>query len=174
MAMVLYRLYAHLIYPIGKSRSTRSIASQTKCTEKHRNRQDVREGDLLMVRDGTYLIGNCAYVSQYDTRIVYQSHLLKLRCTDHAILSPFLLLAMLSSEPVQRQIRDKRLTHDIIDTLGDRIYELQLPFARKELIRNKVIEMVSSCIRDRIEARANWQEPRPRPWLHCLTTRPLS
>ncbi|WP_176316817.1 N-6 DNA methylase [Burkholderia vietnamiensis] len=121
--------------------------------EKHRERQDVREGDILMVRDGTYLIGNCAYVSNYDTEIVYQSHLLKIRCTDHQILSPFLLLAMLSSEPVQRQIRDKRLTHDIIDTLGDRIYELLLPFPRDASLRKKVIEMVSSCIRDRIEAR---------------------
>src|SRR5258708_29697948 len=62
-------------------------------------KQDVREGDILFVRDGTYLIGTCAYVTSYDTKIVYQSHICKLRIIDTAALSPYLLLAALTSEP---------------------------------------------------------------------------
>ncbi|BCJ58997.1 N-6 DNA methylase [Micromonospora endophytica] len=115
--------------------------------------QDVREGDILMVRDGTYLIGTCAYVSKYDQKIVYQSHLLKLRVTDHSELSPFLLLAALSSAPVKRQIRAKRFTMDIIDTLGNRLSELVLPLPRDPQLRISIADQVATVIRDRVEAR---------------------
>ena len=37
-----------------------------------KDRQDVQAGDILMVRDGTYLVGTCAIVSEADTTIVYQ------------------------------------------------------------------------------------------------------
>lgn len=116
-------------------------------------RQDVREGDILMVRDGTYLIGTCAYISKYDTRIVYQSHLYKLRVLDPNVISPFLLLAALSSQPVMAQIQAKRLTQDIIDTLGKRILELVLPLPKSVSKRAEVELMVRTSIRDRVEAR---------------------
>ena len=119
----------------------------------YKERQDVRAGDILMVKDGTYLIGHCAFVSIYDTRIVYQSHLYKIRVLDTDRLSPYLLLAMLTSEPVLAQIKAKRVTQDIIDSLGDRILELKLPVPRSASLRKHVHDMVLSCISDRIEAR---------------------
>ncbi len=119
----------------------------------YRRKQDVREGDLLMVRDGTYLIGTCAYITGYDTKILYQSHLYKIRVTDTLQLSPFLLLAMLSSEPVQKQIKAKRFTQDIIDSLGDRIRELVLPFPKDPQHREHITRTVAKAIEDRIEAR---------------------
>jgi len=118
-----------------------------------RSKQDVREGDILMVRDGTYLIGTCAYVTKYDTRIVYQSHIYKLRVKNQAQLSPFLLLAVLSSPPVQRQIKAKRFTQDIIDSLGDRIYEIVLPIPKSVEERERITEMVKRSCHDRVEAR---------------------
>lgn len=119
----------------------------------YKERQDVRAGDILMVKDGTYLIGHCAFISVYDTRIVYQSHLYKIRVLDTDKLSPYLLLAMLTSEPVLAQIKAKRVTQDIIDSLGDRILELKLPVPRSASLRKHVHDMVLSCISDRIEAR---------------------
>lgn len=116
-------------------------------------KQDVREGDILMVRDGTYLIGTCAFITKYDTRILFQSHLYKLRVTDTGKLSPYLLLAALSSAPVQRQIKAKRFTQDIIDSLGDRIYEIVLPIPKDNLLRSRIEEMVKKAIEERIEAR---------------------
>lgn len=116
-------------------------------------KQDVQEGDILMVRDGTYLIGTCAFITKYDTRIIYQSHLYKLRVIDSAKLSPYLLLAALSSAPVQQQIKSKRFTQDIIDSLGDRIYELILPIPKDKLLQEKVTKMVQQAIEERIEAR---------------------
>jgi len=114
---------------------------------------DIREGDILMVRDGTYLIGTCGYISKYDERIVYQSHIYKIRTKDHAVISPFLLLASLSSKPVIAQIQSKRYTQDIIDTLGNRVMELVLPIPKDIEKRRRIEKMVEKCIYDRIEAR---------------------
>lgn len=117
------------------------------------NKQDVKEHDILMVKDGTYLIGTCAMISKFDTKIVYQSHLYKIRVKDKQIISPYILLAALSSEPVQRQIKSKRFTQDIIDSLGSRIYDLILPIPKdKELIK-KIENSVEKAINSRINAR---------------------
>lgn len=116
-------------------------------------KQDVRAGDILMVRDGTYLIGTCAFVTEYDTRIVFQSHMYKLRVKQPKKLSPHLLLAALSSEPVQKQIQAKRFTQDIIDSLGDRITELVLPLPKDEETRRRIAETVEKSINERVESR---------------------
>lgn len=116
-------------------------------------KQDVQAGDILMVRDGTYLIGTCAFVTEYDTRIVYQSHMYKIRVKDRKALSPYLLLAVLSSAPVQRQVEAKRFTQDIIDSLGDRISELVLPIPRDAKIRKQIETTVEKSIRERVISR---------------------
>jgi type I restriction enzyme M protein len=121
--------------------------------EKIKVKQDVKAGDLLMVKDGTYLIGTCAFITEYDTKIVYQSHLYKIRVIKPDVVSPYLLLAVLSSETVQKQIKAKRVTQDIIDSLGSRIYELILPIPKQKKIKQKITEMVSKVIQERIEAR---------------------
>lgn len=121
--------------------------------DKYRKKQDVRAGDILMVRDGTYLVGNCALVSTYDEKIVYQSHLLKIRCTDPTKLSPYLLLALLSSEPVLMQIKANRVTQDIIDSLGNRVYELVLPVPKTAAVRDRISHMVETSVYERILAR---------------------
>jgi len=118
-----------------------------------RGSQDVRQGDILMVRDGTYLIGSCAIVTSYDEKIVYQSHIYKIRCLDHAKMSPYLLLALLSCDPVQKQIKSKTFTQDIIDSLGSRVLELVLPIPKSEGARAKIIKLVETVIADRVEAR---------------------
>jgi type I restriction enzyme M protein len=125
----------------------------TEIYKKFAAKQDVQAGDILMVKDGTYLIGTCAFITEYDTQIVYQSHLYKLRLTKQSCLSPYLLLALLSSEPVQNQIKAKRFTQDIIDSLGQRILELILPIPKNRSLCQQVAKTVEQAIRDRIEAR---------------------
>lgn len=116
-------------------------------------KQDVRDGDILMVRDGTYLVGTCAYVTKYDTQILFQSHLYKIRVRDGQRISPYLLLAALSSSPVRRQIRAKRFTQDIIDSLGNRVLELVLPLPKDRVLRERISGMVKRSIDERVEAR---------------------
>ncbi|MBO0351240.1 N-6 DNA methylase [Phormidium pseudopriestleyi FRX01] len=116
-------------------------------------KQDIRERDILMVRDGTYLIGTCALITADDTRILYQSHFYKLRVRETCPLCCYLLLAALSSGPVQKQILAKRLTQDIIDSLGNRIQELILPIPKDKRHREKISQMVKQTIQHRIEAK---------------------
>jgi type I restriction enzyme M protein len=119
-----------------------------------RDKQDVQPNDILLVKDGTYLIGTCALVTACDREIVYQSHLYKIRIAkeEHG-LNPFLLLAILSSPVVQRQIRARQFTQDIIDSLGERIHELLLPVPRSRRLRDRVTAMVRTVIADRMQAR---------------------
>jgi type I restriction enzyme M protein len=121
--------------------------------KKYSRKQDVQEGDILMVKDGTYLIGTCAFVSKYDTKIVYQSHLYKIRVKNHEIISPYILLAALSSPLVIAQIQSKRFTQDIIDSLGKRINELVIPIPKDRQKRDKIISMAKQSIDERIESR---------------------
>lgn len=119
----------------------------------YRLKQDVQENDLLMVKDGTYLIGTCAIITKYDKKILYQSHLYKIRVIDRTKLSPFLLLAILSSDPVQQQIKSKRFTQDIIDSLGNRINEIVLPIPKNKELHEEITAMVEKTISERVEAR---------------------
>ena len=116
-------------------------------------KQDIQENDILMVRDGTYLIGTCALITKYDKKIVYQSHLYKLRIKKPNIISPFVLLAILSSKPVLKQIQSKRFTQDIIDTLGQRINELELPVPKDQKALKKLEYIVKKSIQERVESR---------------------
>jgi type I restriction enzyme M protein len=121
--------------------------------QKYAKRQDVREHDIFMVRDGTYLVGTCAIATKYDTKILYQSHIYKIRSLDHEALNPYLLLAILSSPIVKEQIYAKRFTQDIIDTLGGRLHELVLPIPRDEQRKIDIIKTVKNVIERRSKAR---------------------
>ncbi len=116
-------------------------------------KQGVRAGDILMVRDGTYLIGNCCWVTEADTRMVYQSHILKIRVEKPAHISPELLLAVLSSPVVQEQVKAKQFTADIIDTLGNRYLELVLPIPKGEGVATRIRRQVSEVVNGRLTLR---------------------
>jgi len=118
-----------------------------------KTRQDVQENDILMVRDGTYLVGTCAIVSRADTRIVFQSHIYKIRSNDPDRIHPFLLLALLSSPIVREQIFAKRFTQDIIDTLGSRIRELVLPVPKDGKARKQIVDQVAKALELKSKAR---------------------
>lgn len=116
-------------------------------------KQDVQVNDILMVKDGTYLIGTCGLVTARDTRIVYQSHLYKIRVIDREVLSPHFLLAALSSGILQAQIQAKRVTHDIIDSLGSRVNELLLPIPMDWNVQRHISATVERAMSMRMEAR---------------------
>jgi type I restriction enzyme M protein len=129
--------------------------------ERLRTKQDVRPGDILMVKDGTYLIGTCAIVTKADVEMLYQSHLYKIRVNNNdKSLNPYLLLAILSSTAVQKQIRSKQFTQDIIDSLGKRIQELILPVPKNPKAIAEITELVRRSVEHRIEARQLAQKAR--------------
>ena len=91
---------------------------------------DVQPGDILMVRDGTYLIGTSAIIMEHDLPMLYQSHLYRIRVLKPEIIDPWLLFALLNTPIVALQVRAKRFTQDIIDTIGKRVFELAIPVPR--------------------------------------------
>lgn len=132
-----------------------------KIFEVAKKKQDVREGDLLMVKDGTYLVGTCAMVTRLDQEIIFQSHLYKIRVQPNDLgLNSYLLLALLSSPIVQRQVKSKQFTQDIIDSLGGRINELVLPLAKDERAKAQTTDLVRKAVEKRVEARELAKEAR--------------
>ena len=135
----------------------RSIPKQGVSAEiyaKYVKKQDVREGDILLVRDGTYLIGTNCFVSALDTKLVYQSHILKLRLTSFSEVEPFLLFLALNSDIVQRQIRSIQFTADTIDTIGNRYLDLVIPVPKKSEDRQEMIRLTESALSTRIVGKA--------------------
>ena len=113
----------------------------------------VHEYDILMVRDGTYLVGTSCMLTKYDTRILFQSHIYRLRVLKPNMLTPFLLLALLNSPIVKKQVQAKRFTQDIIDTLGTRISELVLPVPNGKELRRQIEQETRDIVEQRAELR---------------------
>jgi len=118
------------------------------------NRQDVRAGDIFVVRDGTYLVGVSCILTEKDTRILYCGGLYKLRVEQPEQLDPYLLLALLNAPIVRRQMRAKQFTRDIIDTLGKRLFEVLLPIPRDA----SKCERIAKETREVIETRARLRD----------------
>ncbi len=115
---------------------------------------DVLEGDILVVRDGTYLIGTSAIVTADDLPMLFQSHIVRIRVEDPELVNPWLLFAALNTPIAKRQIRSKQFTQDIIDTIGRRLSEVMAPLPRdKESAARIAAEM-----KEVIEGRARFRK----------------
>ncbi len=122
------------------------------------NYQDAQAGDIFIVRDGTYLVGASCIVTEYDTRILYCGGLYKLRIPDRSKLDPYLLLALLNTPIVRRQMRAKQFTRDIIDTLGKRLFDIQIPIPKDEDLKREVIEETRNIVETRTQLRNRARE----------------
>ena len=118
-------------------------------------KEDVQENDIFIVRDGTYLVGSSCMVTEHDQKCLYCGGLYKIRAKDYDRLDPWLLLALLNSYIVKRQIRTKQFTRDVIDTIGNRIDEVILPIPKSAETRSAISEIVKKTITTRITERLN-------------------
>jgi len=112
--------------------------------EKYREKQDIRARDILMVRDGTYLIGSCSMVTDSDLPMVIQSHVIKFRVNENKIITPELFLLLLNTDIVKKQLRSIQFTADIIDTIGSRFMEIRLPISKDILQNNRHTESIKN------------------------------
>ncbi len=111
----------------------------TEVYEEHAGKAALQPHDILLVRDGTYLVGNTAIVMPGDIPALFSGGLYRIRVNDTEQLDPFALIAALNHPLVRRQMRSKQFTRDVIDTLGNRLPEVRVPTAhlsnRSELAR---------------------------------------
>ena len=122
--------------------------------DEEKSRCDVAPGDILMVRDGTYLIGTAVFVTGGDVPMLFQSHIFRIRVLKSDVIDPYLLFVSLNTPVVKAQVRSKQFTQDIIDTLGNRVLELVLPIPRDRKAR----ENIASRAKEIIERRAHYRE----------------
>jgi restriction endonuclease S subunit len=121
--------------------------------QSYRNSQDVKSGDILLVRDGTYLIGTSCIITDEDEKMLYCGGLYKIRVNDNDIIDQWLLLALLNSYLVKRQIRTKQFTRDVIDTIGKRLFEIVLPIPKSKEVRMSLSNQMKSIVESRMQGR---------------------
>ena len=121
--------------------------------EEYSQKQDVRVGDVLLVRDGTYLVGTSGIVTRHDARLIYCGGIYRLRVLNESTMDCWLLLALLNSYIVKRQLRSKQFTRDVIDTLGKRLMEVVLPVPKSHAVRQQLSERIAEIVLSRGEAR---------------------
>lgn len=117
------------------------------------SRQDVQPFDILMVAHGTYLVGTVAIVTELDAPIVLQDHVFRLRVDPSSGVSPFLLLASLSTAFVRRQVRARQFSADIIDKIGERHLELRVPIPRSSNQREEIVSSVERILNEQTATR---------------------
>ena len=125
--------------------------------EAYRRKQDVREDDILLVTDGTFLIGRTAIVTAADKKLVIQSHIRRLRCLRPDELHPYLLLYLLNTEVVQRQMEEKTFVQATISTIGDRLYEVVLPIPTDLQAIGRIVGEVSAIVQMKVAAKARME-----------------
>lgn len=116
-------------------------------------REDVQAKDILLVRDGTYLVGTSCMITELDTRILFCGGLIKIRIKKEDMIDPYLLLGLLNSYIVKRQIRTKQFTRDVIDTLGQRFKEVFIPVPHSKILRESIAVRIREIVNNRITAR---------------------
>jgi len=121
--------------------------------QQYAEKEDVQPGDILLVRDGTYLVGTSCMVTNSDQKMLYCGGLIKIRIIDKSNIDEYLLLGLLNSYIVKRQIRTKQFTRDVIDTLGQRFKEVFIPIPKSKELKLSISERVHSIISNRIEGR---------------------
>lgn len=116
----------------------------------------VNAGDIIFVRRGSYRVGTVAMASPRDSKIVMTRELLTLRVDpDNSIgLTPYYLLALLSSHDVQTQMRPLIFYDTTLPNIGGRWCELRLPIHTS---RDEIVQM-SNTVEQAIKAKWHAQE----------------
>lgn len=90
-------------------------------------RAGAKDGDILLVRDGTYLVGSTAFVTGDDLPALFCGGIYRIRAEPMWGVSAYALLAALNLPVVRKQMRARQFTRDVIDTLGNRLLEVRIP-----------------------------------------------
>ncbi len=129
-------------------------------------KQDLKVNDILFVQDGGRLIGNsCVLLEKTDTICLVQSHFQIFRCEEKAKLNPFLLLYLLNTPIVKRQIESKIVRQSTLATIGERTKQLILPIPKDNEIKKEIIEKTKKVLQERAILRKQ---------IEILSTTPLS
>ena len=134
------------------------IADPTHCLsdivyEQYAKKQNMENQDILVVNDGTFLIGRTAMITDLDTKIVIQSHFRRIKVIDKKIFSPYLLLGLLNTNVVQKQFESKAFTQASLSTMGSRLHDIILPVPKDEKIKQVFADNMRKIIQKKRDAK---------------------
>lgn len=113
---------------------------------KYKEKQDINAEDIIFVKDGTFLIGDTALITEYDLEVLIQSHFLIIRCLDKAQMNSYLLLYLLNSPIVKTQMDEKTFVQATLSTIGNRLLEVTLPIPKSEDKKKQIIENMKKVL----------------------------
>lgn len=122
-----------------------------------KNKAKPQAEDIIFVRRGSYRIGTVAMASPRDSEVLLTRELLTLRILDRKNsfgITPYYLLALLSSGFVQKQVPAMVFVDTTLPNIGDRWRDLILPVHKDP---EKVAE-ISRSIKSAIEKKWKAQE----------------
>lgn len=110
------------------------------------------------MRRGSYRIGTVAMASPRDKKVLLTRELLTLRVANKKNrygLTPFNLLAVLSSDEVQKQVPYLVFVDTTLPNIGDRWKYLMLPLRKNLQDMNSISDEVEKIIRQKWNAQEN-------------------
>jgi len=120
---------------------------------KYKDKQDLKEFDILFVKDGTYMIGNTVILFKEDLNSVVQSHFKIIRVLKNELINPFLLFYLLQTDIVKRQINKNVFTQATLSSIGNRIYNIKIPLSKDK----KEISKISSFSEEALTSRNKYK-----------------
>ena len=91
--------------------------------QRYAGKASLAEGDVIIIRDGTYLVGSSALVSATNSIC---GGIYRLRLINRHALSPTALLGLLNLPVVRWQMRARQFTRHGIYTLVHRLFEVRI------------------------------------------------
>jgi hypothetical protein len=122
--------------------------------DRYARKAALAEFDVIIIRDGTYLVGSSAIVTPSDLPALICGGIYRLRSENTEKLSPYTLLALLNLPLVRRQMRARQFTRDVIDTLGKRLFEVRIPDPHSAFATNLGTEL-AALMRDKERLRSD-------------------
>lgn len=125
---------------------------------KFKEKQDLKPDDILFVKDGTFLIGDTALLTEQDLEILVQSHFLIIRVLDKEKIDPYILFHLLNIPIVKRQMDEKTFVQATLSTIGDRLEEVVLPIPKSEKQKKELTEETRNILQTRAKLRSKLKE----------------
>ncbi len=113
---------------------------------------NLKVGDIVFVKEGSYRVGSVAIVSRYDTEILLNHHSIVFRVVkeeNEYNITPFYLLYLFSHQLTQKQLFNKVMVDTTLPNIGNRWMELKLPISNSEEERKNISSRIEQLFEKR-------------------------
>ncbi len=114
--------------------------------KQYKDKQGLKEHDILFVKDGTYRIGDSVLLFEKDLNCLVQSHFKMIRVKKIDLINPFLLFFLLQQEIVQKQIQSNVFTQATLSSIGNRIFDIKIPLPKNKEEKEKITKLAQEAL----------------------------